>query len=127
MSNVPAELKYTDQHEWVHVEADGTWTVGVTDHAQQTLGDIVFVDLLAAVGRTVTAGDAVGTIESVKAVSEIYSPASGKVIAVNEEVSDDPEEINEDAYAAWLFKLKPEAGASTDNLLDAAAYEKLIG
>ncbi|MDC0672772.1 glycine cleavage system protein GcvH [Nannocystis radixulma] len=126
MSNVPAELKYTDQHEWVHVEADGTWTVGVTDHAQQTLGDIVFVEL-PEVGRTVSTGDAVGTIESVKAVSEIYSPASGKVIAVNEEVSDAPEEINEDPYGTWIFKLKPEAGASTDNLLDAAAYEKLIG
>ncbi|MBZ5709218.1 glycine cleavage system protein GcvH [Nannocystis pusilla] len=126
MSKVPADLKYTNEHEWVRTEADGTWTVGVTDHAQQTLGDIVFVDL-PEVGRTASTGDAVGAVESVKAVSEIYSPVAGKVIAVNEEVSDSPEEINEDPYEAWLFKIKPEAGASTDNLLDAAAYEKLIG
>ncbi|MCY1054899.1 glycine cleavage system protein GcvH [Nannocystis sp. SCPEA4] len=127
MSNVPADLKYTDEHEWVRTEADGTWTVGLTDHAQQTLGDIVFVDLPGAVGRTVTAGDAVGTVESVKAVSEIYSPASGKVIAVNEELVGAPEEINEDPYGTWVFKIKPEAGASTNTLLDAAAYQKLIG
>ncbi|ABC39536.1 glycine cleavage system protein GcvH [Burkholderia thailandensis] len=126
MSNVPAELKYTDEHEWIRTEADGTLTIGITDHAQTTLGDIVFLEL-PKVGSQVKAGDAVGVVESVKAASDIYSPVTGEVIAINTDVADAPEEVNGDAYGAWLFKIKLAAGASTDSLLDAAAYEKLVG
>lgn len=126
MSNVPAELKYTDEHEWIRTEADGTLTIGITDHAQTTLGDIVFLEL-PKVGSQVKAGDAVGVVESVKAASDIYSPVTGEVIAINTDVADAPEEVNGDAYGAWLFKIKLATDASTDSLLDAAAYEKLVG
>ncbi|WP_175874047.1 glycine cleavage system protein GcvH [Burkholderia sp. BCC0397] len=125
MSNVPADLKYTDEHEWIRTEADGTLTVGITDHAQSTLGDIVFLEL-PQVGKSVNAGDAVGVVESVKAASDIYSPVSGEILAVNEEASDSPEEVNSDAYGVWLFKIKLAAGTSTDKLIDADAYSKLI-
>ncbi|KVN66071.1 MULTISPECIES: glycine cleavage system protein GcvH [Burkholderia] len=125
MSNVPADLKYTDEHEWIRTEADGTLTVGITDHAQSTLGDIVFLEL-PEVGKSVSAGDAVGVVESVKAASDIYSPVSGEIVAVNEAATDAPEEVNGDAYGVWLFKIKLAAGASTDKLIDADAYSKLI-
>lgn len=125
MSNVPADLKYTDEHEWVRTEADGTLTVVITDHAQNTLGDIVFLEL-PEVGKTVSAGDAVGVVESVKAASDIYSPVSGEVVEVNAAIADTPDQVNSDAYASWLFKIKLGAGASTDKLIDAAAYSKLI-
>ncbi|KUZ99212.1 glycine cleavage system protein H [Burkholderia ubonensis] len=126
MSNVPADLKYTDEHEWIRTEADGTLTIGITDHAQSTLGDIVFLEL-PQVGKQVKAGDAVGVVESVKAASDIYSPVSGEVVAINADAVDTPEEVNSDAYDTWLFKIKLADGASTDNLLDAAAYAKLVG
>ncbi|MEU6550388.1 glycine cleavage system protein GcvH [Streptomyces sp. NPDC046915] len=126
MSNVPADLKYTDEHEWVHADGDGTLVVGITDHAQNTLGDIVFLEL-PQVGKRVKAGDAIGVVESVKAASDIYSPLTGEVVAINTDAADAPEEVNSDAYGVWLFKIKLAAGASTDHLLDAAAYEKLIG
>ena len=125
MSNVPADLKYTDEHEWIRTEADGTLTVGITDHAQSTLGDIVFLEL-PAVGKSVKEGDAVGVVESVKAASDIYSPVSGEIVAINEEAVDTPEEVNSDAYGVWLFKIKLADGASTDKLIDADAYSKLI-
>ncbi|MEX3956141.1 glycine cleavage system protein GcvH [Trinickia sp. EG282A] len=125
MSNVPADLKYTDEHEWLRTEADGTITVGITDHAQSTLGDIVFLEL-PEVGKTVTVGDAVGVVESVKAASDIYSPVSGEIVEINESILDTPDAVNNDAYASWLFKIKLAPGASTDKLLDAAAYSKLI-
>ena len=125
MSNVPADLKYTDEHEWIRTEADGTLTVGITDHAQSTLGDIVFLEL-PEVGKSVNAGDAVGVVESVKAASDIYSPVSGEIVAVNEAATDAPEEVNSDAYGVWLFKIKLADGASTDKLIDADAYSKLI-
>ncbi|PHP91118.1 glycine cleavage system protein H [Burkholderia sp. AU18528] len=125
MSNVPADLKYTDEHEWIRTEADGTLTVGITDHAQSTLGDIVFLEL-PEVGKSVSAGDAVGVVESVKAASDIYSPVSGEIVAINEAATDAPEEVNGDAYGMWLFKIKLAAGASTDKLIDADAYSKLI-
>ncbi|MFB5153723.1 glycine cleavage system protein GcvH [Burkholderia orbicola] len=125
MSNVPADLKYTDEHEWIRTEADGTLTVGITDHAQSTLGDVVFLEL-PEVGKSVNAGDAVGVVESVKAASDIYSPVSGEIVAVNEAATDAPEEVNGDAYGVWLFKIKLAAGASTDKLIDADAYSKLI-
>ncbi|WP_116135841.1 glycine cleavage system protein GcvH [Trinickia diaoshuihuensis] len=126
MSNVPADLKYTDEHEWIRTEADGTVTVGITDHAQSTLGDIVFLEL-PEVGKEIKAGDAVGVVESVKAASDIYAPVSGEIVAVNEAAVDAPDEVNADAYASWLFKVKLADPASVDGLLDAAAYEKLVG
>ncbi|MRV74744.1 glycine cleavage system protein GcvH [Duganella sp. FT92W] len=123
MSNIPADLKYTASHEWVRAEADGTLTVGITEFAQDALGDIVFVEL-PKVGNTYTAGDDAAVVESVKAASDIYAPVSGEVIAVNDAVVDAPESINSDAYGAWLFKIKPADAAAFDGLLDAAAYGK---
>ena len=125
MSNVPAHLKYTEEHEWVQVEADGVMTIGITDHAQSTLGDIVHVDL-PEVGTTVSAGDAIAVVESVKAASDIYAPISGEIVDVNTPIADNPEAINDDPNGSWLFKIQPAAGASTDKLIDAAAYSKLI-
>ncbi len=123
MSNIPADLKYTASHEWVRAEADGTLTVGITEFAQDALGDIVFVEL-PKVGNAYTAGDDAAVVESVKAASDIYAPVSGEVIAVNDAVADSPESINSDAYGAWLFKIKPADAAAIDGLLDAAAYGK---
>ena len=125
MSNVPAELKYTKSHEWIRVEADGTLTVGVTDHAQEALGDVVFLELPEA-GRKVAAGDACAVIESVKAASDIYAPVAGEILAANEEAVDAPETVNADAYAAWLFKLKPDNAGDVAGLLDAAGYQAEI-
>ncbi|NHZ62543.1 glycine cleavage system protein GcvH [Massilia genomosp. 1] len=121
--NIPADLKYTESHEWVRAEADGTLTVGITEYAQDALGDIVFVEL-PKVGKVFTAGDDAAVVESVKAASDIYSPVSGECIAVNDGVADAPDSINTDAYAAWLFKLKPSNAGAIDGLLDAAAYGK---
>ena len=126
MSNVPADLKYTDEHEWLRTEADGTVSVGITDHAQATLGDIVFLEL-PKVGAQISAGDAVGVVESVKAASDIYAPVTGEVVAVNEAIVDTPDQVNTDAYESWLFKVKLADPASLGALLDAAAYEKLVG
>jgi len=124
--NIPGNLRYTASHEWVRSEADGTVTVGVTDHAQAALGDLVYVEL-PAVGRAVAAAEACAVVESVKAASDIYAPVAGEVVAVNEALSATPEAVNEDAYAAWLFKLKPADAAAAGKLLDAAAYEATIG
>jgi glycine cleavage system H protein len=124
MSNVPANLKYTESHEWVRVEADGTVTIGITDHAQEALGDLVFVEL-PDVGKTYAAGLETCVVESVKAAADVYAPIAGEVTAVNQDVVDAPESVNQDAYAAWLFKLKPANAADVDALLDAAAYAKV--
>ncbi|PXW29736.1 glycine cleavage system protein GcvH [Paraburkholderia caballeronis] len=124
--SIPADLKYTESHEWVRTEADGTLTVGITDHAQEALGDIVFLELPAA-GKTVTAGDAVAVIESVKAASDIYAPVSGEIVESNASLVDTPDQVNGAPYTSWLFKIKPAADASLDKLLDAAGYEKAIG
>lgn len=121
--NIPADLKYTESHEWVRAEADGTLTVGITEYAQDALGDIVFVEL-PKVGKVFTAGDDAAVVESVKAASDIYAPVSGECIAVNDAVADAPDSINTDAYAAWLFKLKPSDAGAISGLLDAAAYGK---
>ena len=121
--NIPADLKYTESHEWVRAESDGTVTVGITEYAQDALGDIVFVEL-PKVGKSYTAGDDAAVVESVKAASDIYAPVSGEVIAVNDAVVDAPESINADAYANWLFKIKPADAAAVDGLLDATAYGK---
>ena len=122
----PSELRYTESHEWVRTEADGTLTIGITDHAQQALGDVVFLELPEA-GRVVTAGESIAVIESVKAASDIYAPVAGEIIANNQDAVDAPESVNADAYAAWLFKIKPANAADVDALLDAAGYEAAIG
>jgi glycine cleavage system H protein len=122
--NVPAELKYTKSHEWAKLEADGTVTVGITDHAQEALGDIVFLEL-PEIGRQLNAGQECAVVESVKAASDIYAPIAGEVVARNDAAVDAPESVNQDAYAAWLFKLKPANAADLGGLLDAAAYEKV--
>ena len=119
--NVPANLKYTKSHEWVRVEADGTVTVGITDHAQELLGDLVFIDL-PDVASELTAGQEAAVVESVKAASDVYAPVSGMVTEINTAVTDEPESVNKDAFACWLFKMKPSDPAELDKLLDAAAY-----
>jgi len=126
MSNIPAELRFAESHEWARLEADGTVTVGISDHAQDALGDVVFVEL-AEVGKVFAAGDAAGVVESVKAASDIYSPVAGEVIAVNETLADSPEALNETPYEAWIFKLKPSDSAELEKLLDAAGYQAAIG
>jgi len=125
MSKTPTDLRYTKSHEWVKRDADGTVTIGITDHAQELLGDMVFVEL-PKVGTQVTAGKECGVVESVKAASDIYAPVAGEVTAVNSAVSDSPESVNKDAYGAWMFKMKPKAVADIDKLLDAKAYESLV-
>ncbi|MCV2219069.1 glycine cleavage system protein GcvH [Thauera sp. Sel9] len=121
MSNIPNELKYTKSHEWIRVEDDGSLTIGVTDHAQEALGDVVFLELPEA-GRSVSAGEACAVIESVKAASDIYAPVAGEIIAANQDVADAPESVNADAYANWLFKLEPANAADVDALMDATGY-----
>jgi glycine cleavage system H protein len=127
MSNVPEDLKYTDSHEWVRTLADGTLEIGITDHAQQALGDLVFVEVPEA-GRTVKAGQACAVVESVKAASDVYAPLSGQVVAGNPDLAAAPETVNTDAYGGgWLMRLKPEAGAlSAAGLMSAADYRKLL-
>ncbi|MBW7859706.1 MAG: glycine cleavage system protein GcvH [Rhodocyclaceae bacterium] len=124
MSAIPTDLKYTASHEWIRVESDGTLTVGITDHAQEALGDIVFVELPEA-GRTLGSGDACAVVESVKAASDIYAPVAGTVTESNQSVADSPESINADAYSAWLFRLRPDS-ADLSDLLDATGYEASI-
>ncbi|HEX5865123.1 MAG TPA: glycine cleavage system protein GcvH [Casimicrobiaceae bacterium] len=124
--NVPANLKYTDSHEWIRAEPDGTLTIGITDHAQEALGDLVFIEL-PAIGRTVKAREAVAVVESVKAASDVYAPVAGEVAAVNTAVVEAPEKVNADAYENWLYKLKPANVSEVDKLLDAAAYTKAVG
>lgn len=123
--NIPADLKYTPSHEWVRVEADGTLTIGITHHAQDLLGDMVFVES-PAVGRALAKGEECAVVESVKAASDVYAPVAGEVVATNGDVESSPETINQDAYAAWMFKLKPADGNAVAELLDAAAYQKLV-
>ena len=123
--SIPADLKYTPSHEWVRVEADGTLTVGITHHAQDLLGDMVFIEAPVA-GRTLSKGEECAVVESVKAASDVYAPVAGEVTAANSAVESSPESINEDAYAAWMFKMKPANAGDVNSLLDAAAYQKLV-
>lgn len=126
MSNTPKELKYTKSHEWVRVESDGTLTVGITDHAQAQLGDMVYVEL-PATGRQLATGKECAVVESVKAASDVYAPVAGEVIGANAALSDAPETVNKDPYGAgWMFKLKPANPADIGTLLDAAAYEAQV-
>ena len=121
--NFPADLKYAESHEWVRTEPDGTYTVGISDAAQDMLGDLVFCGDFK-VGETLAKADTAGVVESVKAASDVYMPVNGEIIAFNAELDTNPEKINSDPYGAWIFKVKPAAG--TDGLMDAAAYEAVV-
>jgi glycine cleavage system H protein len=123
--SIPGDLKYTKSHEWVRLEADGTVTVGITHHAQELLGDMVYVEN-PAVGRQLAAGEECAVVESVKAASDVYAPVAGEVVAINGEVADAPEKINQDAYAAWMFKIKPGNPADLNGLLAADVYQALV-
>lgn len=126
MSNTPTDLRYAKSHEWVRDEGDGTATVGISDHAQELLGDLVFVDP-PGMGDTVEAGGDCAVVESVKAASDVYSPVSGEIVAVNEALGDAPETINEDAFGeGWIFKVKMSDTKELDGLLDAASYTALL-
>lgn len=123
MSSIPANLRYADSHEWVLDNGDGTVTIGISDHAQQALGDVVFVEL-PEVGRTLAVGDEVGVIESVKAASDLYAPVAGEILAVNEALEDAPETVNESPYEeGWLMKVRLDDASALDDLLDADAYQ----
>jgi glycine cleavage system H protein len=126
MSKTPEDLKYTKSHEWVRVAPDGTVTVGITDHAQDLMGDMVFVDL-AEVGSSVDAGEDCAVVESVKAASDVYAPLSGEVVAVNDALANSPELINKDPYGqGWIFRLKPSDASEMGELLDVKAYQALL-
>jgi glycine cleavage system H protein len=124
--NIPQNLYYTESHEWVRIESDGTITIGITDHAQEALGDIVFLELPEA-GKQYGAGEACAVVESVKAASDIYAPVAGEIIAANNDVTSAPEKVNSDAYSSWLFKMKPADVSKVEALLSADAYGKNIG
>jgi glycine cleavage system H protein len=126
MSNVPSNLHYTKDHEWVKVEADGTVTVGITDYAQAALGDVTFIDL-PKIGKQLEAADVFGTVESVKAASDLYSPVSGEVIAINSSLNDTPDLVNREPYEkAWMIKIKLKSAAELDKLLDSSSYQSLL-
>lgn len=126
MSSIPSDLKYLDSHEWARVESDGTVTIGISDHAQDALGDLVFVEV-PEVGKALQKGGAAAVVESVKAASDVYSPVSGEVIAANDSLSGEPELVNQDPYGkGWLFKIKPSDKGELATLLDAKAYEKVV-
>ncbi len=126
MSKVPAELRYLKSHEWARLEADGTVTVGISDHAQQALGDLVFAEVPEA-GRRIAAGEAFAVVESVKAASDVYSPVSGEVVAGNADLGGQPELINQDPYGrGWLMRIRPDDKAQFAALLDAKAYEAAL-
>jgi len=124
--DLPAGLKFTPSHEWIRTEADGTLTIGITDHAQAALGDLVYIEL-PDVGRKLSKGEATAVVESVKAASDVYAPVSGEVVAVNDELSGAPESVNADAWGAWLFKLKPSNVGDVASLLDADGYRASVG
>ena len=126
MSNIPADLKYVASHEWLKLEDDGIITVGITDHAQDLLGDVVFVEL-PEVGRTVSANEEIAVVESVKAASDVYAPIAGEIVEINDELVDSPELANEDPYGkAWFFKIKPTNVADYDDLLSAEEYQSAL-
>lgn len=126
MSNIPSELRYASTHEWVRDEGDGTFTIGITEHAQELLGDMVFVEL-PDVGAAITAGDDVAVAESVKAASDVYTPMTGTVVAINEDLENSPELVNSDAFGdGWLFRIEAEDATEYEALLDAEGYENSI-
>ena len=117
----PDDLRYAATHEWVRTEPDGTLSIGISDHAQDALGDLVFVEL-PAVGRTLAAGESCAVVESVKAASDVYAPVAGVVVAANTALAESPESVNRDPYGAWLFRVKPADPAAVSRLMDAATY-----
>lgn len=123
--SIPADLKYTPSHEWAKLEADGTVSVGITHHAQELLGDMVFVEN-PAVGRKLAAGEECAVVESVKAASDVYAPLAGEVVATNTELENAPERLNQDPYGAWMFRVRPNKPADLNGLLDAAAYRAVV-
>ena len=126
MSNVPSDLRYLKSHEWARLEADGTITIGISDHAQQALGDLVFAEVPEA-GRRVTAGEACAVVESVKAASDVYSPVSGEVVSGNADLGGRPELINQDPYGAgWLMRIRPDDKTQFAAMLDAKSYEAAL-
>jgi glycine cleavage system H protein len=127
MSNIPADLRYAKSHEWLRAESDGTVTIGITDYAQNSLGDITYVQV-PKVGATFKAGETFGVVESVKAASDLYMPVAGTVVAVNAALEAAPETVNRDAYGdGWMLKLKPAEAGAAAGLLDAAAYGQIAG
>jgi len=127
MSNIPAELRYAKSHEWLRLEGDGTVTVGISDYAQNSLGDITYVQV-PKVGAVLKAGETFGVVESVKAASDLYAPVAGTVVAINGSLDGAPETVNREPYTAgWMLKLKPTDPAEVATLLDAEAYAKLVG
>ena len=126
MSSIPDNLRYASSHEWMRAESDGSYTVGISDFAQEQLGDLVFLEV-PEVGRKLAAGEACAVVESVKAASDVYAPVAGEVVAANEGLSDALEQVNKDPYNAWLFRIKPSNPADVQKLMDAAAYAKSIG
>ncbi|MGB5306440.1 MAG: glycine cleavage system protein GcvH [Gammaproteobacteria bacterium] len=126
MSNIPVDVKYTKTHEWVRTNDDGSVTVGISDSAQDQLGDMVFIEV-PEVGQTLKAEDACAVVESVKAASDVYAPVAGKILEVNEHLADSPETVNEDPYGeGWLFRLQPADASDLNALLDSAAYEEFL-
>ena len=126
MSDIPSDLRYMSSHEWVRVDADGTAYVGITDHAQNAMGDLVYVEL-PEVGDTLAAGDEVGVVESVKAASDIYSPVSGEIIAINEELNDNPEQVNSDPFGdGWLYRIKMSDPGELEDLMSAEEYAEQL-
>lgn len=123
--NIPTHLKYTKSHEWVKLEEDGTVTTGITNHAQELLGDMVFVET-PQIGRQLKQGEECAVVESVKAAADVYAPIAGKVITTNPELESAPEKINENAYSAWIYKLKPSNVEDLSNLLDSDEYQKVL-
>lgn len=123
--SIPSDLKYTASHEWVRIEADGTLTVGITDHAQELLGDMVFVESPAA-GRTLAAGEECAVVESVKAAADVYAPVAGEVLAANGDLDGAPEAINSAPYETWIFRMKPADAGAVEALLDAAGYQAVL-
>jgi len=123
--NIPTHLKYTKSHEWVKLEEDGTATTGITIHAQELLGDMVFVEIPQA-GHHLKQGEECAVVESVKAAADVYAPISGEVISINPELESAPEKINEDAYSAWLYKIKPSNTEELNDLLDSNEYQKVL-
>ncbi|MDR3395096.1 MAG: glycine cleavage system protein GcvH [Parasulfuritortus sp.] len=120
--SIPSDLKYTKSHEWARLEADGSVTVGITDHAQELLGDMVFVEN-PVVGRTLKAGEECAVVESVKAASDVYAPVAGEVVEANADLESSPDLLNKEPYGGWMFKIKPANAADLAGLMDAAAYE----
>jgi len=126
MNNIPQELKYTKTHEWIRKEEDGTYTIGVTDHAQSLLGDMVFIEL-PEIGDEFEAGENCGVVESVKAASDIYSPITGEVTAINQDLEDSPELVNNDPFnEGWLFTVRPAGNSDLEDVIDASEYEEIV-